>query len=76
VLTATSLNPLNRGLQPASAERQRRVDTIVQDARAPAITMSGVRAVEKCNPIALPRDKYDAWRDLELNLYPKYATNG
>jgi TonB family protein len=50
--------------------------TIVQDAKAPAVTISAVRAVEKCSPLALPRDKYDAWRDLELNLYPEYAIGG
>ena len=33
---------------------------------------SAIRAVKKCSPLKnLPQDKYDSWKELELNFDPK-----
>ncbi|WP_321394166.1 hypothetical protein [Emcibacter sp.] len=37
---------------------------------------SALRAVRKCVPFDLPRDKYELWREFELNFNPAEMLNG
>ncbi|HYM31022.1 MAG TPA: cell envelope integrity protein TolA [Candidatus Cybelea sp.] len=41
-----------------------------------AAAESAVRAIYKSEPLKLPIDKYDSWRDIELNFNPKDMLGG
>ena len=36
-----------------------------------AASESAIRAVQACDPYPLPASKYDAWKDMVLNLDPR-----
>ena len=37
---------------------------------------SVLRAIERCQPYKMPPEKYESWREMELNFYPSKMLNG
>ena len=41
-----------------------------------AAAESVLRAIRRCQPYQMPAEKYERWRDLELNFDPKFMLGG
>ena len=75
VLVKIWLTPEGKLARPPEVEDQARMNRPGQEFFR-AAAESALRAVRKCDPFDLPRDKYDLWRVVELNFDPSEMLGG